>query len=165
MAAEQKLITAQEFARTMFIYQETAISSGGLKAMEYSKGAESGKATNTGNSQNVQPSPSDLICDIELAARKALKPGDFSYFTLYYKTCDVVVQLPEAYEELDDCLENHVASFPEHQQAAVRSIDSRMREVLGAYFIQVGISPTKVYMGSVDVRSPRKPKRPWSHLD
>jgi hypothetical protein len=147
------------FEETICRYQECVAASGGIQCINYGKGAESGKSTHSGSSQTVKPSDSDFICDIEIQARRCLNSGELSYFNLYYKSCEVVVEPKDV-----DCLQQHIESFPEKYWAAVGSIDNRMRLKLGSRLLAVGVHPLNEYLASVDVRSQRKPKIRWSHL-
>lgn len=150
----------EAFELTISVYQEKVAASGMISAMNYGQGAESGKATNTGSSQTITASDSDFICDVELAARRSLLKGDHSYWLLYYKSLDLVVAPSDT-----ELLAAHIDTFPEHQRAAVASIDKRMRETLGEELLRIKVSPMSVYRKSVDVRAPRKPKGWLSHLD
>lgn len=154
------------FAKVGSVYQERNQASGGISAQEYSQGAEVGKATNTGSSQTVQPSSSDFICDVEIAARRCLNSGELAYFNLFYKSGAVVILVQDQFDpgNVDICLEGHIHNFSDSQQAAVRSLDRRMRVKLGEQFYLVELHPTCEYMAARDVRCPRRPKIRWSHL-
>jgi hypothetical protein len=132
-------------------YQESVASSGVLGAIQYHKGAEDGKATNTGSSQTIKPSTSDFIADIEIAARRSLDTGEHAYWTMFYKSCQVVVEPKDT-----GCLKEHIESFPEKYREAVASLDNRMRRKLGSRLIAVGIVPINKYLKSVDVRGGRE---------
>lgn len=157
VANHSEAIKAFEFIVSS--YQERVMNSGTIGAMAYDSGAEQGKATNTGSSQTVQPSNSDMICDVELAAKRSLKPSDWAYWKLFYKSCDVVVEPGDK-----ELLAAHINSFSEMYREAVASIDRRVRVTLGAELKRCAIYPLNVYMSSVDVRNPRKAKGRWSHL-
>lgn len=148
------------FEQTISVYQERSSASGNIPAMEYGQGAEAGKATSTGSSQTIQPSNSDLICDIELAAKRCLKPGDYAYWLVYYKSLEIVVAPKDT-----DIFNAFISRAPEHQREAIASIDFRMRHTLGAELLRTGIAPLSVYLAPVDVRCPRKAKSRLSHLD
>lgn len=152
-----------EFARVVCKYQEARYGSGDLAAMLYEQGG--GKATNTGSSQTVKPSLSDMVADVDIAARRSLAPGEVAYWKTYYESGLVVVESPESMGDGKDVsLEKHIASFTKSKRNAVRSLDFKVRYKVGCRLVYSGVSPIDVYMKPVDVRVPRKPKQKWSHL-
>lgn len=153
------------FRAVAALYQEYNLSSGTLGAVDVTVGSEVGKCTHSGNSQLVEPSHSDFICDFEITARRVLSDLDLLYFNTFYKTGAVVVQTDEQFEGVDELLAAHIQSQPtESKKAAVRSIDLRVRELIGRRCLEIGLYPPKKYLTAIDVRCERKPKIRWSHL-
>lgn len=153
------------FSWVMAVYQEFVTSSGNLQAVSYEQMASKAKVTNSGSSQTIQPSQSDLICDVELSAARILNSGELAYFKLFYKSGAVVVPSREDNETTDECFEEHVATFPESRQEAIRRIDHRIRVKLGNHFKDIGLSPPRLYMKSVDCRNKIVKEPHWfSHL-
>ena len=66
-------------------YQEVVTTSGMISAIDYGQGAESGKATNTGNSQMVKVSDPDFIADVENATKRCLDTRELVHFNEIYK--------------------------------------------------------------------------------
>jgi hypothetical protein len=60
-----------------------------ISAINYGKGAESGKSTHSGSSQTVKPSSSDFIADVELAVIRSLNHSEWEYFVAIYKPVPV----------------------------------------------------------------------------
>lgn len=129
-------------------YQESKDTPAGLQAINYEKASKSGHASKT--TSKIRPTTSDFICDIEIQAKRCLTSAEHGYWTLYYKSCAVVVEPGDK-----DCLKAHVESFPQKYQAAVASIDKRIRLKLGARLITVGISPFSEYVREFDTRQPK----------
>ena len=147
------------FERIISEFQEAKDSSGLLSATDYSKNAEAGKATSTKNSQQIQPSVSDFICDVEIAARRSLTETQLAYFKRHYLSANVVVTVGE-----DESLRAHLSTYPESQQLEVLAFDIEMRQALGKRFVDVELFPYETYMQPVDVRRPAPKKIRWSHL-
>jgi excisionase family DNA binding protein len=133
------------FTEIMSAYQERVDTSRSIPAIDHSE-PRGGKASYEHRPSVVQPIVSDFICDTEIAARRSLISAEFGYWTLYYKSCAVVVEAGDT-----DCLQEHVNSFPEKYRKAVASIDKRIREKLGAHLLKVGIYPLNVYLEPRDV--------------
>lgn len=121
-------------------------TSGTIEATDYEQGTEAGNATFTGRSCVVQPSISDFICDIEIAARRSLTTTELWYFNKYYKLCVVLVE-----EGNTEPLQNHIQAMPEKYRKAVAVVDGRMRAKLGARLIDVSIWPVEAYLHPEDV--------------
>lgn len=147
------------FENTISQFQERYMASGSIQAMQYAQGAEDGKSTHSGSSQTVQPSHSDFVADVEICARRSLSKSDHAYWTLYYKSCQVVAEPGDT-----ELLAAHINSFDERHRVAVASIDLRMRTNLGARLLEVKVAPLNEYLKAVDVRAARRPKNRWSHL-
>jgi hypothetical protein len=167
---DSKAIMEQHFANAfgsvMSVFQETYKASGTISAQNYAKGAGSGKATSTGNSQLVQPSGSDLTSDVCISARRVLDEYQIAYWDRYYKTGEVIV-LPE--EEIDPevgdkFLADHLLRYSGDRRAFIMGLDWNMRVKLGERFIDVDIFPLDIYNRPVDVRDKKAPKNRWSHL-
>lgn len=134
------------FEQCICAYQERVQASGTIQATDYEQGTEAGNATFTGRSCVVQPSISDFICDIEIAARRSLTTVELWYFNKYYKSCVVLVE-----EGNTEPLKNHIQSMPEKYRKAVAIVDGRMRAKMGARLIDVGIWPVEAYLAPEDV--------------
>jgi len=113
-------------------YQESASASGSIQAVNYEQN-EGGKATYIGRSCVVTPSRSDFIADVELNVRRALSPLEHRHFKDWYQSLAVVVSDRPA------------------MCANTAFLDNRVREKLGARFIQVKMFPLTIYRASVDV--------------
>jgi excisionase family DNA binding protein len=149
------------FRSILSAYQEAGEASGSIKAIDHTE-PQGGKADHVSRTSMVRPTTSDLICEVEIAARRCLSSGELAYFTLYYKTADVVVNtLPRGAD--DKALEEHVETFSEKQRPAVHSLDLRMRNKLGRRFIEIGLSPLSAYLEPRDVHG-RKLKTKRSNV-
>jgi hypothetical protein len=141
------------FRNVMASYQENCQSFDHIKAIDYEK-PRGGKSDYMKRPSVLTPTTSDFSCDVEIAAKRCLNSGELAYWLHYYKSCQVVVSvLPRDADDIQQ--EQHIASFPEKQQNAVRSLDSRVRAKMGSRFLEVGICPVTVYMQPKDTHGRR----------
>lgn len=91
--------------------------------------SDRGRATHTHNSYKVKPTLSDLVCDVEIAARHALTQAERTHFKAVYLTMGLSADSPRG--------------------------DDAMRTKLGAAFIERGLFPLPLYLNHAgeDVRA------------
>lgn len=130
----RKVITHRDSWRSAFdvvipTFMEIKQSHGHLGAIDYSKALE---ATGGGASKGiVRVSISDFLCEVEIAARRALTAEEYDFFkTVYVNAAETVPMHPELY----------------------KTIDNTVREKVGKMLISREIYPLADYMKSKDVR-------------
>ena len=136
------------FTQTISAYVEHKYSSFGLSGTDYNNAGQ-GKATHTGTAAVIRPTASDLVADVETAARVSLTEGEFAYFDTYYASSKLNA---EPYGDMESEFERHLEFWPEHLRSAVASVDRRVRVKLGQALLDRSVAPLCDYFAAVDGR-------------
>lgn len=97
--------------------------------------------------ENATVSTSDLLCEVELAARRTLDSAELHHFEQYMKSGVLVVEDADS-SEFDNELHTMLNSLPENLQEVTAATDARVRAKLGRHFIAAGIYPLSKYAGA-----------------
>ena len=161
------------FAKVINKAQELATTH--LSARGFRLGSQEGKNDHKGRSYIMRPSASDFLCDVTLAARphsgltstetNRLHPApqlqdkkDFEHFQGVYFKEMVSIADPNDSTDWQDGEDRYFSKFlrevvkDAEDWAAVMERDSRVRQTVGARFMDLGLFPVENYFAAVDVR-------------
>lgn len=126
------------FRKTMAYYDELRASHGTNSCEGFYKGlAREGTNGGKHNPRVVRTSPSDFICDLELAARRVLSKEEYRFFKLVYLDKD-----PEIIELLED-------KSPDNK---FNKLKQSVQEKMGLAFKVRGLYPVAKYHKPRDLR-------------
>lgn len=136
--------------------QDSTFRAGMLHAGQYRDGG--GNATFTKSKFKVKPTLSDFVVDVQTVARKtfAEDPTALSYFKRTYFVeflgiADMSDPLDLTPDGRDKYFAAHLDRYDSKDRAAVMNLDRRVRETLGAAFIEYGLYPFGHYMNHADL--------------
>jgi hypothetical protein len=123
------------FRKVMARYDEFVATNGTMSCSQFYKNIEGGGGGSGFNLRVVRVTPTDYICDVELAARRALTPPEHRFFKLVYLTKD---------EEITKLADSEDKKINQQKKA--------VQERVGLAFITAKLYPTARYFKPKDLR-------------